>query len=183
MHKPLCLYVTFTEEKTDKFPHSLHFLTSSYLLSIKTSPPPHRSPHQHLLQARVSHDGCLLTRPASHCLYLCLSLRDLNTQPGSHCSLCIALRLLPGGALSGSGLMCVCVCVCMPGFVKHVPRMCLFGETFCFCSLLSVLNSQAVLCAPVFILFGLSIPLLHGKHVSLSPGVFCFGLRANVCER
>lgn len=40
------------------------------------------------------------------------------------------------------------------------------GETVCFSSLLPVLNSQAVLSAPVFLLF--TLLLLHGIRVSLT---------------
>lgn len=66
--------------KTDKFPHLLHFQTSPYLRSTETSR--RISPHTPLPSplclscwhvSPCSHDGCFLTRPTSHCLYLCLS--------------------------------------------------------------------------------------------------------------
>lgn len=105
-------------------------------------------PSLHLLLARVSPcslDGCFLTRPTSYCLYLRLSLRDLNTQAGRltsialFASLCVSCQVelcwAPGG--------CVRVCVrtvqrvCALGFAKHVPRMCLLERPSVFppCSL------------------------------------------------
>lgn len=38
-----------------------------------------------------SHDQCFLIRPTSHCLYLCLSLHDLNSEASSHLLLSLHL--------------------------------------------------------------------------------------------
>lgn len=176
--------------KTDKFPHSLHFQTSSYLLSTETScrisSPPLPSPlcvsFWHVSHPAHTTGASELVPPPIVFTSVSLCVTSIHRQAHIYPSLCIALSLLPGGALSGSGANVYELCSVRARLCEACSSYVLVGETFCFSSLLFVLNSQAVLCAPMFLLFTLSISLLHGRHVFLSPGVFCFELGANVCE-
>lgn len=119
---------------------------TSFPQKFHTECPPHPpTPFTlRLLLARVSpcsQDGCFLTCLTSHCLYLCLSLRDLNTQAGSHLLLPFHRYASPA-RWSSVGLQAnvykPCnVCVCALGLVKHVPHMRLLvrPSVFPLCSL------------------------------------------------
>lgn len=160
--------------KTDKFPRTLpsfpEKLHTVFFVFFSSSPPPLPPP------LFVSPAGTFLTpltqtallNPSHLPLSLPPSLRDLDSQAGSHLSLSLHRSASPA-RWSSVGLQ---------ANVYGLREACSFvGETFCFplpalCPKFT--GSLQPLPSP--------ISLLLGMHACLLPGVFCFGLGANVCE-
>lgn len=118
-----------------------------------------------------SHHRCFLTHPTSYCLYLGLSLHDLNSQASSHLLLSLRLFLslarcsyveLQANVCAAQGVLSVSVsvsaCVCVVLWIMFVVCVCM-----CVCktflSPLSVLTSHGAL-SPILFLSPHSLPFL-----------------------
>lgn len=123
-----------------------------------------------------SHHQCFLTRPPSCCLYLCLSLHDLNSQASSH--LLVSLRLSASLARCSRVALRANVCErhtksvygCVYGLMKHVCCMCVFVGPSVFLSSLCP-QFPGSLQPPVLVLFfplSLSFFCLFSPHACVS---------------
>lgn len=109
--------------------------------------------------------------PLSLAQSLCMT--SIHIQAPIYCSLCITLRLSPGEALLSPGLMRVSSTMCVSARLYEACLSYVFGETFCFSSPHSVLNSQAVVKPPFFLFFSSSLSFcLFSPHVWVSHQVY-----------